>query len=70
MDEKATRVVEEYSARVLGKLLELNKVDDILKNKDSSEADKIKAISKYFAVTGDDYSWSYHTFIEDLSKEI
>lgn len=70
MDEKTTRTVEEYTAKVLGKLVDLEKVRDILKDKDSSEADKIKAINKYFAVTSDNYSWSYHTFMEALAEEI
>ena len=70
MDEKKTRTVDNYAVNVLGKIDDLEKVADILKNENSSEADKIKAISKYFTVTRDDYSWSYHTFVEALGEEI
>lgn len=70
MDEIRTRTVEEYGAKILGKMAELGKISDILKDEKSSEADKIKAISKYFTVTGNDYSWSYHTFVEALGREI
>lgn len=70
MDEKKMRTVEEYGAKILGKMVDLEKAADILRNENSSEADKIKAIAKYFKTASDDFGWSYHTFIEALGNEI
>lgn len=70
MDEKTNNVVEEYSAKILGKMVDLTKISEILKDENSTESQKIKAISKYFSVTDDDFSWNYHRFMEALGNEI
>ena len=70
MDEKTTRTVEAYSAYILRKMVDLEKVSSVLKDENATEPQKIKAISKYFTTTDTDYNWSSHSFIESLGEEL